>query len=145
MKKFIVLLPILLTLLCCKKGDHSKIEKQTEQQVLLIAQQWTEAWNGAIDLDRMMALHHKDLKYYWHGKAMTFEGFKDVLSKYVIGVETYNHRLINPEVTVLDKDNAVVGFQLLGESQDPKTVDNAFTLVITKVKSEWKIIHIHEG
>ncbi len=137
---FIVLL---LTVGC--NGTIECDEEKIKTEALMIAEKWNDAWNGEINLDNMMKLHHKDLQYYWHGKPMTYTEFEEVLKKYVIGVETYNNKLFNPVVTVIDKNNAIVGFQLADNSKEADTDENAFTLVITRVGSGWKIIHIHEG
>ena len=120
---------------------------QIKKDALAIAHKWNKAWNGQINLDTMMSLHHEDLQYYWHGTPMTYDGFEEVLEKYVIGIETYDNKVINPIVTVVDKNNAVVGFQLASKDSpaSEENPEDAFTLVITRVNSEWKIIHIHEG
>ena len=123
------------------KFDEQKIKKEAIE----VAQDWNNAWNGEIDIDRMMSLHHKDLQYFWHGKSMTYAEFSDVLKEYIIGIETYNNKLFNPVVTVIDKNNAIIGFQLGDNVEEVENDENAFTLVITRVGSEWKIIHIHEG
>ena len=120
-------------------------EEQIKTEALEVAENWNDAWNGVIDIDRMMSLHHEDLQYYWHGKPMTYNGFEEVLRKYVIGVETYNNKLVNPVVTVIDRNNAVIGFQLADSNEDTDAIDTSFSLVITRVDSAWKIIHIHEG
>lgn len=143
MKNTRILIFLLLTIGCNNSVEYDK--EKIIKEAIEVAKNWNDAWNGEIDIDRMMSLHHKELQYYWHGKPMTFDGFKEVLKKYIIGVETYNNQLFNPVVTVIDRNNAVVGFQLGDSDEDVKNDENAFTLVITRVGSEWKIIHIHEG
>ena len=120
-------------------------KEKIQMEALELAENWNAAWNGDIDIDRMMSLHHKDLQYYWHGKPLTYPGFEEVLKKYIIGVETYSNKIFNPVVTVIDKNNVIVGFQLADSSEEADADENAFTLVITRIESEWKIIHIHEG
>ena len=142
--KNILILIILLSIVGCNnslKYDKEEIRKEA----LNVAENWNDAWNGDIDIDRMMSLHHKDLQYYWHGKPLTYTGFEEVLKKYIIGVETYSNKIFNPVVTVIDKNNVIVGFQLADSSEEADADENAFTLVITRIESEWKIIHIHEG
>lgn len=139
--------PILIFLLAAI-GCNNSVEYCKEKviiEAIEVAKNWNDAWNGEIDIDRMMSLHHKGLQYYWHGKPLTYQGFEEVLKKYIIGVETYNNKLFNPVVTVIDKNNAIIGFQLGESLEDVENDENAFTLVITRIDSEWKIIHIHEG
>lgn len=143
MKNILILIILLLTVGCNNSLKYDK--EEIRKEALHVAENWNDAWNGDIDISRMMSLHHKDLQYYWHGKPLTYKGFEEVLKKYIIGVETYNNKLFNPVVTVIDKNNVIVGFQLADNSEEADADENAFTLVITRVKSEWKIIHIHEG
>lgn len=143
MKNISILTILLLTVSCNNSLEYDK--EIIRKEALEVAANWNDAWNGEIDLERMMSLHHKDLQYYWHGKPLTYPEFEKVLKKYIIGVETYNNKLFNQVVTVIDKNNAIVGFQLADSKEEADADENAFTLVITRVESAWKIIHIHEG
>ncbi|MBC2838164.1 nuclear transport factor 2 family protein [Robiginitalea sp. SC105] len=143
MKNTSTLLFILLATGCSNSVEYDR--EKIQKEALEIAESWNKAWNGDIDIDRIMSLHHKDLQYYWHGKPLSYAGFEEVLKKYVIGVETYNNKLFNPVVTVIEENNVIVGFQLGDSLEDVEKDENAFTLVLTRVGSEWKIIHIHEG
>jgi hypothetical protein len=143
MKNTSILIFILMTIGCNNSVVYDK--EKIQMEALELAENWNAAWNGDIDIDRMMSLHHKDLQYYWHGKPLTYTGFEEVLKEYIIGVETYYNNLFNPIVTVIDKNNAIVSFQLADTIEEADADENAFTLVITRVESGWKIIHIHEG
>lgn len=144
-KRLIFLLFIISVLAACNSKSNKYDEEKITKEILEMANKWNEAWNGTINLDTMMALHHNKLQYYWHGKPMTYEGFKEVLEKYIIGVETYDNALRNPVVTIIDKNNAIIGFQLVPKNNPLEETETAFSLVFTRVNSKWKIIHIHEG
>ena len=139
---FLFFLLALISVSC--KEENTNNEKLKEQAIRL-AHDWTEAWNGDINVNRMMSLHHPELHYYWRNSPMTYNGFKQVLEEYIVGVENYNLELVNEVVTVIDNNNVIVGFQLNDKGEDPDSADGAFTLVITRYKSKWKIIHIHES
>jgi hypothetical protein len=143
MKNTSILIFLLLTIGCNNSVEYDK--EKIKIEAIEVVENWNDAWNGEIDIDRMMSLHHKELQYYWHGKPVTFDGFEEVLKNYIMGVETYNNQLFNPVVTVIDKNSAIVGFQLGENSEDVKYDESVFTIVITRIGSEWKIIHIHEG
>ena len=142
MKYFFLLILIPLISISCNEKANNEIIKS---QAIQLANEWTEAWNGTISVENMMALHHPELQYYWRDEPITYNGFKDVLEKYIIGKENYNLALVNPIVTVIDKNNVVVGFQLIDKGEDSDSAEGAFTIVITRHKSKWKIIHIHES
>lgn len=143
MKTTSILIIFLLAVSCNDSLEYDK--EKIELEIVEVAKSWNEAWNGDIDIDRMMSLHHKGLQYYWQGKPISYVGLEEVLKKYIIGVETYNNKLFNPVVTVIDRNNAIIGFQLADSLEEARADENAITLVITRVGSEWKIIHIHEG
>jgi len=136
----LILIPF-FSISCIEKTNNEEIKTQAIQH----DKDWTEAWNGDINVDNMMSLHHPELKYYWRNNPLTYNEFKDVLIKYVKGKENYNLELANPVITVIDKNNVIVGFQLVDKGESPDSAEGAFTLVITRVDSEWKIIHIHES
>ena len=141
--KYLLLLLLLPTIsISCKEESNNELIKS---QAIQLAGDWTEAWNGNINVDHMMSLHHPELQYYWHNNPLTYNGFKKVLEEYIVGHEHYNLELVNEVVTVMDNNNAIVGFQLIDKGKAPDSAEGAFTLVITRYKSKWKIIHIHES
>lgn len=125
--------------------ENEMDEEEIEQIAADMAHSWIEAWNGDIDLDHIMSLHHPDLQYYWHGEPMSYDGLRHVLLEYVIGKQTYNNKAINVVATAVDNNNAVVGFQSTDKSQPGEKAAAAYSLMITRSGSEWKIVHIHES
>ena len=143
--KYAWVLSVLLLLLSACQNSTTGDKAVITEEVLEMAHRWNEAWNGDININEMMALHHNDLVYYWRGKPISFTHFEEVLKKYIIGIESYNNQIFNPVVNIINSNTAVVGFQLAESSAEAEDSENAFSLVVTRVDSEWKIIHIHEG
>ena len=117
--------------------------KSIENQVLEVAQEWTNAWNGKIDKDKMMSIYHPDMQYYWRGKPMDYKTFGIVVEKYIAPTSNYDIYMHDEIITILDEDAAVVSFNWTDKhaSEPPASV----SLTLKKVENTWKVIHVHES
>ncbi|WP_228853458.1 nuclear transport factor 2 family protein [Aegicerativicinus sediminis] len=132
-----------LTTVSAQSQDEIKL---IEKEVMEVAKNWTSAWNGKIDADKMMALYHPDMKYFWRGTYPpgNYVGFKKFLMENFSQTATYDISISNPDVTVIDYTSAIVFFQFNDKNEDPFG-SGAATLVMTKDNSDWKVLYVHES
>lgn len=146
MKLELNLILLVLSINSATYAQQSASHEQFKAETLQLAKQWVQAYNdnSKMDLEKFMSLHHPDLQYYWHGKPMDYKGWKYVLKEYIIAKEQYNNALYDPVITVIDYNNAVIGFQI-GDKNIKDAERNAVSLVVTRTNEGLKIIHIHES
>ncbi len=142
MKKFITLIFTILPLFFFSQ-KIKKVDSLPTQELLQVAHSWIEAWNGKIDKEKMLDLHHPDLQYYWRGTPMDYNKFDYALEYYIIPSSNYDLILYNPVVTIIDNDAGVVSFNWKDKNETEPP--SAISLTVKKTNSKWKIINIHES
>ena len=137
----------LLILLFIKYSEGYPQGAKIEDDILKIAEEWTNAWNGKIDKDRMMRLYDNDLLYYWRGSADTYEEFENVLVNFIIPTSDGSTvlEMINPTIVFQNKGSAIVSFNIRDEGSSDELGGAAFSLGLKETLGEWKIVHVHES
>ena len=120
--------------------------KDIKQEASSLANRWVHAWNGHIDCEKMMGLYDADMKYVWRGVSppRNYNGFKSFVEEKLVGQSNYDLSISNIDITVIDKDSAIV-FLHFNDKNDSPYGSGAASLIMVKKDVGWKIIYVHES
>ena len=142
-RKLINLLIIFLLLLT---NSCYQNKEDIKSNVLNLAEEWLNSWNGTVDPEKMMATYHHDMKYVWRGVSPpgTYESSRIAAQSMPALGTNYQLIMSNLDITVIDQNNAIVFFHFDDKNGSPYG-KGAASLVMTKRDNEWKIIYVHES
>lgn len=147
-------LKLVLLLLCSPLSWSQTVDetKKLTEDILLITDRYNKTWE-TLNMDRVSMFHSENSFRYYKNMELSVgsnDEFKRVYPQYFVETKSWKIEVSNPVVQILSKDAAVIGF--LGKAElitkDNKVLDigsGAYTYVWSKVKGEWKIVHIHES
>ncbi len=136
----------ILLLILCSSNKPRLLAQDAPKEIEKILNQQAERWN-AKDLEGFMATYWKSENLTFSSGGKTTRGWQATLDRYQskyppekMGTLTFN----NLETTILNENAALVLGNWYLKFKDKNPSGN-FSLVLKKIKGQWKIVHDHSS
>lgn len=130
------------------RSNSNQEQESLKTEIEKVLQTQTKAWNRG-DLVDFMSTYWKSKKLSFSSGGQTTYGWQETLDRYRRGYappkEMGTLHFDDLQVTPIESNSALVLGQWHLKMKDGSTKEGNFSLVLKRIKEEWKIIHDHSS